>query len=145
MKRLTWWLRIVGALYLVNGIMMAIVRAPIRSAGPEGALDRAASGDALARFLVDTWIGFGLEVAAIGIVMMACAGSPRAAIALVWAVIGIEIARGLIYDVYMLTQGYPLAVYLPWIGIHAVVVATGLWALRPGGTEARTSNARSKP
>ena len=130
LRRLTWWLRIVGALYLLNGIMMALVRAPIRSAGPSGALDQAAGGDPLARFLVDTWIGFGLEVFAIGVVLIAAAGYPRSATALVWAVIGIEIARGLVYDVYMLTQGYPLAVYLPWIGIHAVVIATGLWAMR---------------
>jgi hypothetical protein len=123
-------MRIVGALYVVNGLMMAWVRAPIRSAGPAGTLYRADAGEPTARFLVDTWIGFGLEVIAIGIVLLVCARSPRSAIALVWAVIGIELARGIVYDVYMLAHGYAVAVYGPWIVIHAIVILTGFLALR---------------
>jgi hypothetical protein len=122
-------MRVVGVLYLVNAIMMALVRAPIRSAGPEGVLASAAAGEPTARFLVDTWVGFGLEVAAIGLTLLFFARSPRAAIALAWAVIGIELSRGIVYDLYMIARGYELAVYLPWIVIHAVVIATGLRAV----------------
>lgn len=130
MKRLIWWLRSVGVLYVINGVMMAVVRAPISSAGPAGALDRAAAGDPTARFLVDTWIGFGLEVAAIGVVLLFASTSPRLATALVWAVIAIEFARGVAYDLYMIASGYPVAVYAPWLAIHAVVIVTGILALR---------------
>ena len=130
MPRLTWWLRTVGLLYVVNGVMMAVVKAPISSAGPAGALDRAAQGDETARFLVDTWIGFGLEVGAVGIALLLTSRVPATARALVWAVIAIEIARGLIYDIYMMSQGYSAAVYLPWIVIHSFVIGTGFWALR---------------
>jgi hypothetical protein len=130
MTWLTWWMRVVGVLYIVNAVMMALVRAPIRSAGPEGALARAAAGEPNARFLVDTWVGFGLEVAAIGCALLIFSQSPHSATALVWTVIGIELARGIVYDVYMIAQGYPLVVYGPWIVIHAVVIATGLSALR---------------
>lgn len=105
MTKLTWWLRIVGVLYVVNGIMMAFVRAPIRSAGPERALARAAAGDPTARFLVDTWMGFGLEVGAVGVGLLVASTRPHLAGALVWTVILIEIARGLIYDCYMLMRG----------------------------------------
>jgi hypothetical protein len=144
MTRLKWWMRSVGALYLVNAVMMALVRAPIRSAGPEGTLDRAAAGEGIARFLVDTWVGFGLEVGAIGIVLLICSRSPRSAIALVWVVLGIELARGIIYDIYMIARGYEPMVYVPWILIHAVVIATGLLALQAARTFERNESGTSK-
>lgn len=127
---LKWWLRIVGALYILNAAMMAIVRAPILAAGPEGALERAGNGEPTARFLVDTWIGFGLEVCAVGIGLLAASRSPPSARALAWTVIGVELARGIVYDTYMLSQGYALNVYGPWIVIHSIVIATGVVALR---------------
>lgn len=127
---LAWWMRVVGLLYLVNAFMMAVVRAPIRSAGPASALTDAAAGEPTARFLIDTWIGFGLEVAAVGLTLLLFSRTPRSAIALVWAVIGIELARGILYDVYMIAEGYEPMVYAPWLVIHAVVIATGVIALR---------------
>jgi hypothetical protein len=133
MTRFTWWLRAVGVLYVVNGIMMAWVRAPIRSAGPDGVLDRAEAGDVTAGFLVDTWVGFGLEVSAIGVVLLMASRAPRSAIALAWAVIAIEIARGLVYDFYMIASGYRVMVFLPWLVIHTAVIVTGIAALRFAG------------
>jgi hypothetical protein len=59
--------------------------------------------------------------------------TPRAAAPLVWAVIGIEVARGIVYDAYMLAQGYALAVYAPWIVIHSIVITTGVLVLRRSG------------
>jgi hypothetical protein len=128
--QLKWWLRIVGGVYVLNAVMMAIVRAPIASAGPEGALARAAEGDPTARFLVDTWVGFGLEVAAVGVALLLASRAPASARALAWAVIGIEIARGIVYDLYMLAHGYSLSVYGPWILIHALIILTGVISLR---------------
>lgn len=128
--QLKWWLRVVGTLYVLNGAMMAIVKAPISAAGPEGALERAASGDPTSRFLVDTWIGFGLEVCAVGVGLLAASRSPASARVLAWTVIGIELTRGISYDIYMLASGYPLNVYAPWILIHGLVIVTGLVALR---------------
>jgi hypothetical protein len=142
MTRFTWWMRLVGLLYVLNGVMMAFVRAPIRSAGPAGALDRASAGDPMARFLVDTWMGFGLEVIAIGVVMLVLSNSARPATALAWTVIGIEIGRGIVYDLYMILRGYPSAVYVPWLVIHAVVIVTGLWALKSLGRVERRQTDR---
>jgi hypothetical protein len=51
----------------------------------------------------------------------------------VWTVIGIELARGIVYDIYMLVEGYPPSVYAPWILIHGIVMTTGLVALRRAG------------
>ena len=60
------WLRCVGAFYLLMFVVAALVRLPIRVLGPEGTLERAATGDPTARLLVDTWTTLGLEFAAVG-------------------------------------------------------------------------------
>jgi hypothetical protein len=43
------------------------------------------------------------------------------------------VARGIVYDAYMLALGYALAVYAPWIVIHSVVITTGVLVLRRSG------------
>ena len=133
MNTMRWWLRIVGLFYLLQFIAMVVVRAPIRSAGPAGVLDNASAGDPTATFLVDTWTTFGLEVGAIGIVLLVASRFAAEARLLVWAIIAIELARGIVLDVYMLARGYPAAVYGTWIPIHALVIATAFLALRRSG------------
>jgi Asp-tRNA(Asn)/Glu-tRNA(Gln) amidotransferase A subunit family amidase len=54
------WMQIVGAFYVLQFVMMVVVRAPIRTFGPAATLSKAADGDSLARFVVDTWTIFGL-------------------------------------------------------------------------------------
>lgn len=130
MKNLTWWMRIIGAFYLLQFIMAAIVRAPIRAFGPEGTLSLEAAGDPLARFLVDTWVGFGLESAAIGIGLLVASRSASLAKALVWTIIAIEVAKGIIFDIYMIIRGYDIAGFVIWIIIHSIIIGTGLLALR---------------
>ena len=130
------WLQAVGALYLLNFVMITFVRAPIASLGPEGALAQAAAGERMARFLVDTWTMFGLEVGAVGVALLVAARSPERARPLIWVVIAIELSRGIIADIYMMARGYNATVMLVWIAIHAVVIATGLLCLRKTG-EAR--------
>ena len=130
MKRLEWWLRIVGLFYLLQFVMMVFVRAPIRAIGPAGVLAQASAGDPTARFLVDTWITFGLEVGAIGAVLLIASRVPDQAKVLVWTVIGIELARGIVDDIYMIARGYDLKVTITWIVIHTVIIVTGLLALK---------------
>lgn len=130
MTRLVWWLRIVGVFYLLQFVAMVVVRAPIRSVGPEGTLALASGGDPMARFVVDTWITFGLEVGAIGVGLWIASRMPEQARALVWTIIAIEVGRGIIDDVYMLSRGYEPAVYAIWMVIHTIVIVTGLVALR---------------
>ena len=127
---LAWWLRIVGVFYLLQFVMNALVKAPIRTVGPAGALAQASAGDATARFLVDTWITFGLEVGAIGAALLIASRIPDQARVLVWTVIGIEVARGILNDIYMIVSGYDVTVFGIWIAIHTVVIVTGFLALR---------------
>ena len=130
MTRLAWWLRIVGVFYLLQFVMMVFVRGPISAQGPEGALALAAAGDPMARFLVDTWVTFGLEVGAIGVGLLLASRRPDQAKALVFTVIAIELLRGIAADIYMLSRGHRLSVLVPWLVIHSVIIVTGLLSVR---------------
>ena len=130
MTKLKLWLRVVGVFYLLQFVMNVFVLAPIRAMGPKGALDQAAAGDPLARFLVDTWVIFGLEVGAIGVGLLLAARQVEQSKVLVWTIIAIELARGIIADIYMISRGNDLTVSAIWIFIHSVVIITGLLVLR---------------
>ena len=130
MNFLKWWLRVIGLFYILQFVMVAIVRAPIRVQGPEGALDDAASGNPMAMFLVDTWVTFGLEVGAIGVVLLFASRVPEKARILVWLIIAIEVGRGLIADTYMISRGHPLPALLVWLALHSLVILTGWYALQ---------------
>ena len=126
------WMRIIGAFYLLQFVMMALVRAPIRTFGPAGTLSKATAGDSLARFVVDTWTIFGLEVGAVGVMLLIATRRTELAAGAIWTVLAIEVGRGLIADTYMIARGINVAGYLVWIVIHSVVIVTGLVALRAG-------------
>ena len=130
MNKHMWWLRVVGVFYLLQFVGRALVRAPIRSFGPDGALARADAGDPLAEFLVDTWFAFGLEVGAVGLCLLLATRHRALAPGVTWTVIAIEITRGILNDVYMIARGIEVPGYLVWIVIHSVVLLTGLRALR---------------
>ena len=139
--RLNLWMRIVGVFYLLQFVMMAFVQAPIRTFGPAGALAQADAGDPIAKFLVDTWLTFGIEVGAIGIALLIAARHPLQARGVVWTVLGIEVTRGILNDIYMIARGIEVPGYLIWIVIHSVVIVTGLLSLRAGGAR-RPADAR---
>ena len=129
MISLLWWLRVIGIMYLVHFVAMVVARAPIRALGPPDTLDRARSGDPIACFVVDTWVIFGLENAAIGIALLLASRSPGASRPLVWAVIGIEVLRGIVADIYMIFRTGRMATSIVWIIIHTAVIVTGVVAL----------------
>jgi hypothetical protein len=142
MTRLRWWLRIIGAFYLLQFIMIVFVRAPIRAQGPPNVLLRAEAAEPDARFVIDTWTTFGLEVGAIGLGLLLASRKPSTALALVSTVIAIDFCRGIVADVYLLTRGEPFAVLGPWFIIHTAVIISGLWVLRTA-REAATGGAAS--
>ena len=146
------WMKIVGAFYLLQFVMMAIARAPIRTFGPPGTLSKAAAGDALARFVVDTWTIFGLEVGAVGVMLLIATRRTELAAGAIWTVLAIEVGRGLIADTCMIVRGINVVGYVVWIVIHSVVIVTGLLAMRAGRgqvdvpvTAAASVTARSTP
>lgn len=124
------WMQVVGAFYVAQFVAMAIVRAPIRTFGPSGTLDKADHGDALAKFVIDTWTTFALEVLAVGVILLVASRRGDLARGAIYTVLAIEISRGLIADSYMIARGIHVGGYLIWIAIHATVLITGILALR---------------
>ena len=120
----------VGAFYIVQALMMIVVRAPIRTFGPKGVLARADAGDPVAAFVIDTWTTFGFEVAAVGVALLVATRRPDLAKGVVSTVLAIEVGRGILLDTYMIARGIHVGGYLVWIAIHSTVLATGLRALR---------------
>jgi hypothetical protein len=128
---LKWWLRAVGAFYLLQFFMMAVVRAPIQTQGPAGTLERYAAGDALAGFVVETWVIFALQVGATGLVMLMASRSAAQAVWLAWAAIAIELGRGIVADLWLYSRGTTSAALIgTWLLIHSAIIVTGLLALR---------------
>ena len=124
------WMRIVGALYVALAFGMTILRLPIRVEGPPGALDLAAAGDPMARFVVDTWFTYGVELGVIGSALLIASRLPDRARALIWTVIAIEAVRGIGIDIYKLARGYEVAPMVIWMLVHGVIIATGVRCLR---------------
>lgn len=127
---LVWWLRVVGSFYLLLFVMAAVVKLPLRTFAPPGTLALAASGDPVARYLVDTWVMFGLELGVIGVAMLVGSRMVSRARLLAWTVIGLELVRGIVDDVYMLARGYEPGGFVAWIVIHSAIILSGYLALR---------------
>lgn len=124
------WMQVIGVFYVVNFVMMAVVRAPIRTFGPPGTLAQADDGDALAEFVVGTWTIFGLEVLAVGVVLLAATRRGELARGAIYTVLAIEVSRGIVADLVMIARGTNQVGYLIWIAIHSTVIATGVLAMR---------------
>ena len=128
--RLRRWMQITGAFYLLQFVMLVIVRAPIRTFGPADTLERAGRGDELASFAVDTWTFFGLEILAVGAVLLLATRRGQLALGSIYTVLAIEVSRGIIADLYQVARGVQVGGYLVWIGVHSTVLVTGLLCLR---------------
>jgi len=133
-KWLTVWMRTVGTFYLFLFVATAILKLPIHALGPEGTLSAAANGDAVARFLVDTWVILGLAIGSIGIALWVASRIPSEAKVLVWTVLGFELIWGIFSDVYQLMRGHPVEKIIIWIVIHILFITTGILALRKATT-----------
>jgi len=125
---LQWWMRLVGAFYLLL-CAGALARQPIRVEGPDGLLARASAGDPTARFVVDTWVALGLVLGVVGASLLFHSQATSDATVLVRTVIAVELAWGIPIDVYKKVRGYRKPPLVVWIVIHSVISLTGLLAL----------------
>jgi hypothetical protein len=126
---MTWWMRVIGALYVFLFVIAVFPKVPIRAEGPKGLLTRAAEGDPTARFVVDVWFMLGLYFAVIGIALLVGSGYPAQARALTWTVIGFELA-GMVVDIYKLARGYDRRAPVTWLFIHTAIIVSGVLVLR---------------
>jgi uncharacterized membrane protein HdeD (DUF308 family) len=140
MKRLTWWFRSTGVIYVVLGVSwLPFANAPKLEQVIPG-FDGPANGTAYNGFL-DWMVVFGLEMIVVGVFLFVSSWRPLANEPLVWLVVALSAVRGIADDIYMIVQGYPVASNLVFIGLHSAIIVTGVLALRA----ARRSEAVSRP
>lgn len=132
MKKLTWWFRVVGALYFLMGAgfipALNAARMPYMISGVE-------TSGVTFRGLLDLSFMFGLDLMVTGAFMMYASREPLKNLSIVWLVIALEIVRGILDDFYMLSQGYSVPVYIGFIVFHIVVIATGFRFARQAQAE----------
>lgn len=124
------WMRIVGSFYLFLFVAAAILKLPIQTLAPADTLAKADAGDALARFVVDTWVILGLAISSLGVGLLLASRTPSRARVLVQTVIVFELLWGICSDVYQLIRGHSITVVGIWILIHIAVITTGFLAMR---------------
>ena len=132
MRAIKWWLRIVGSLYLVEGVGLTaqalLARdafAAIWASTPEGALDATAVRGILMAGLpgVMTW-------ALLGALMWIFSGTPSKGRVLVIVVSAWELLVWAPTDLVGLLNGFEVPRAVTLITIHAVIGITGIVVLR---------------
>lgn len=130
MKKTKWWLRIVGAFYLLlTGLnLYGIFINPqfFRDILPFAANDL----NVAIKAYVDAWFAFILELGVLGAMMLYASRDPVSSRILVLTVIWAEVFRGIVDDAFLISRGYSAAEYIPFIVLHLIIIVTGLVILR---------------
>ena len=140
MPSLTWWFRIVGAIYMLLGLgflpALNAARLPQLLPGFDAPIDGVAF-----RALLDYTLMFGLDLFVIGAFLLGATHAPQRYVPVVWLVLALELIRGIFDDVYMLARGYAAPLYLGFIVLHLIIIVTGILSVRqlhieaPGNAE----------
>ena len=107
MTQLQWWMRGVGVFYILLSLLnVRFLTAPFD--------------------VGYGWLIFGLDLAIVGAALVAGAQDPQRNRILVQVVLVQEIIRGIIADIYAIWQGGSLELYIGFIVVHTVIIATGI-------------------
>ena len=132
MKKLTWWLRIVGVLYVLEGVGLALAGffdpgafAAIWASTEVGVLDEVAVRGIRVAGLpgVLTWV-------LLGVMMLIFSRIPERARVLVITVAAWELLVWLLVDLVGLSSGFTVPRALSLIAIHVAIGVSGLLLLR---------------
>lgn len=137
MKALKVWMILMGIFYLFNlvGLWPPLFAPVLPTMYPGVELHQ---GTDSFQLLLDAWLIVGIQLAAIGVVLIwagAFSARPDRYIGVVWVAIVTEIVDG-IWDIYSVAGGLeePVIGYVTVI-IHLVWIFTALWVLRRVGGE----------
>ncbi len=129
MKKLTWWFRVVGLVYIFLGIgfipALNAARLPMMLSGFDAPI-----GGIAYRGLLDFTFMFGLDMLVIGVFLLYASRQPARHIWLVWLIVALELVRGIFDDLYMIAQGYTTPIYIAFIVLHLVIIVTGIAFVR---------------
>jgi hypothetical protein len=137
MKALKWWLRIVGSLYLLEGIGLTLMAflatddfAAMWATAPVGSLDAVAVRGTLIAGLpgVLTWV-------LLGALMWLFSRAPAKARVLVITVVAWELLVWVPADVVGFFNGFELGRTIGLVAVHAVIGISGILLLRRAPSE----------
>src|SRR5258706_2617122 len=128
MTKTKWWLRIVGAFYL----LLALMSLWVVFVNPHlfGTMLPFSANDLSMRAFSDAWLIFVLEMGVLGIMMLYAAREPSGSRILVLTVSILELIRGAGGDLLWMSRGWPTANYIPFMIVHLIISGTGLYFLR---------------
>jgi hypothetical protein len=130
MQKLTWWFRIVGAFYLLLALMnVYFVLFNPTAITAMGRMPFLVTPDSAQAF-ADGWSPFAFEILGIGTFMLWASRDPARYVGAAWLLIWLELLHGVVDDVYLIARGYDAAGYLAFIGVHLVIMLTGLVSAR---------------
>lgn len=136
-KKLKWWMRVIGAFYLLLGIINApplmAARMGVQYPFLELGLEHLA-----VRAIIDLWFVFGAESAVLGLMLLLASAAPLRNKILVQMVLLLELVR-ILLDLFWIGRGYyDVAPYIIWIVFHTAIILSGWRFLR----QAQTASAR---
>jgi hypothetical protein len=138
MKKLQWWFRIVGAIYVLLGIGFV----PALNAGRLSMIlpgFDAPIGGVAYRGLLDFSFMFGLDLLVTGLYLLYASREPQRHISIVWLVVALEFVRGILDDIYMIASGYAAPFYLGFIVLHTLIIITGVMFARQAQAQTRAA------
>ena len=135
MKKLAWWFRFVGGLYVLLGVGFIPALNAQRLSMMLPNFD-APVGSVAYRAILDFSFMFGLDLLVTGGFLFYASRQPYKHIPLVWLIVALELVRGILDDLYMIWRGYNVAFMLGFIVLHLVVIGTGVAFVRQAQTEA---------
>ncbi len=135
MAKLKWWMRAVGAFYLLLTVMN--IYGIFLGGGQMLTMNAPFTVDAAGvRLAGDFWLVFVLDLLVIGAFLLWASRNPLKYIALVWVIIWLELIRGVADDLYLIAQGYQAGGYVGFIVVHIVIIVTGIRFAREASSPA---------
>ena len=132
MKKLKWWLWIVGAFYLLLGLagLVYYIFSPTTYAETYAAtLPSAYKDDPLAvTAVIDRDFIVMFEWIVLGVLMFIAARDPARAQFFIWAMVALELFQYAVVDVIWMIRGYPNMI--PYLILHLIFGITGIVFLR---------------
>ncbi len=128
MNKTKWWLRIVGAFYLI----LALASCWMLFINPQlfGSMFPFSANALSLRAFSDAWLIFVLEMGVLGVIMLYASRDPARNGILVLTVAILELIRGAGGDLLWMSRGWPTANYIPFMILHLTIAGTGLYFLK---------------
>jgi hypothetical protein len=133
MKRIKWWFLIIGAFYLLLAIMN-MYGTFVNPALFAGNLPYPADAPVVRAF-VHGWSPFAFEIVGLATFMLWASRNPRKYLGAVWLIVWLELLHGVVDDIYLIANGFSAVGYIPFIGVHLIIIVTGILFARHAQAE----------